>query len=428
MKALLLDEHIPWANPGLNLALINCGIMNNVVCPLGGENAWDIFFKANPEHGLKSYFEKRRDHILYLTQVRPDAANPFENLRLAWFSFRKALLLAPPPDEEDWAESDVVISRCIEELSALAELQNAYPDVRAQNPWNFFLRALRDKYYVKKPEQYGVSVYPFPVAAGAPFKKHFFLNMNQKNASLIYRDMDFLRPDIRRNLGLADSDVSAAVFAIAAEGENPAWFSAGQKSAGGYAVPHNAFKCYDVNTNNAAFRAEDADLNDLGAALYLEERAWWAGEGSEPEQISPMQETGFAAWNGRRDGGERLNMFKSRFPQDAAPFAAFLAEARTALPISATGGLNVYAQCSMSWFLRSRHLCGLYAKELEAALFGPPLRGLFYHAALKAFFTRIRREEPGGVFRADDMRMFRRQEPQRAVNCVRNHYRQEREN
>jgi hypothetical protein len=107
-------------------------------------------------------------------------------------------------------------------------------------------------------------------------------------------------------------------------------------------------------------------------------------------------------------------MFKSAFPLDTEALTPFLETAQTSLPVSATGGLNLYAECSMKWFLESRHLLNLHAKDLEAQLFSPGLRGNFYHAVLKSFFERVKSEEKDGAFNKEHMEAYK----QWIADCV----------
>lgn len=217
------------------------------------------------------------------------------------------------------------------------------------------------------------------------------------------RDMSFLRSDIRKNLGLAekDTDQSSAVFLSASSFD--VVFSASQNSVNGYAIPHNHFACYDVNAN--------AGNN----GLYLRERNFWKGESKKEEdkyqgKILEAQSKSYDEWSKRRNAKDekQFDMMQNSFPDDLPTFRDFSKQAETALPVSATGGLNIYGECSMKWFLQSRHLLNLHSKNLEAEAFSPALRGSFYHAVLRAFFARVKKEEDAGTFHKEHMDTYKR--------------------
>jgi RecB family exonuclease len=435
LKALILNERLPWRCPDLNRELIEFGIKNNCVSGYreggGLKDTWIEAFRQRPgEKKLQRYYRKLKSALTSMTE-----ADSFSGVRKHYFAFRGPVWkngAAAGPDHEEWeagffareavtAEGDAVLARCVEELSVLIRLETEYAEITPRGeaakgfPFEFFLSALREKQYVPQRREGGVNIFHYRVAAAAPFACHFVLNASQDSAKVRYQPLEFLRGDKRDKLGFRDKDVSDIFFRLyqpLAPDKNDAGIfpqytriSAAEESFAGWTIPHSFF----------AGRTEDPP--ETPPDPYVKERAWWAGRedpaGSAadfPAVLFPAQSKGFSRWRRKLavpDGN--FNLLSAPFPADGAAYTAIKAAAakrRTesgALRVSATQDLDIFGACPASWFYR--RLLGLREFSLEAKMLDDASLGLLYHEILRKLFEKIRTEDR--IFRSDHMELYR---------------------
>jgi hypothetical protein len=220
LKALILNDHIPWRDKKINKELIRFGINYNCVSGYvqNGEikDIWEEAFKESRGRvELKMYYGELKKKILALA-----GSKSFKDIRKYYFVFRggetSGLLDMETISEED----DAVLSRCIEELNALVELEEKFddPDLMPASPFSFFLSCLTEKEYVKANQKPGVNIFKWRVAAASPYSCHFVLNASQSAAAVLYQPMRFLRQDKRKRLGLEDTDATGAFFLLSNTG------------------------------------------------------------------------------------------------------------------------------------------------------------------------------------------------------------------
>jgi len=239
LKSLLLDRIIPWKHPDLAEELIGFGIRNHCVTGWTEDgkklDIWEEAFKA-PNRGesgdwrLRDWYRSLRKALDGLASSRS-----FTECRNRWFAFRSDFLEM----EKLPAEDNAVLARCVDELNLLAALESRYRDFLPADPFGFFVSHLSEKNYVPQRAEGGVSIFPYRVAAGTPFARHFILDASQDSATVLYRQLPFLRQDKRLDLFLDDIDASAAFFNVyACTGGS---FSCSARSFGGYRTPHGYF-------------------------------------------------------------------------------------------------------------------------------------------------------------------------------------------
>jgi RecB family exonuclease len=418
LKSLLLDDQLPWRNSLANKSLIEFGIENNCVSsyPENGRfvDIWKEAFEAagDGKKSLANYYRGLRKSMLAIS-----GAENFADIRKYYFAFRGSPWGKTGEEgtgsgyldrEKCPEENNNVLSRCVEELTTLVKLEQDYPDLKPQKPFRFFLSLLNDIRYVPQQGGTGVNIFPYRVAAAAPFRCHFILNASQDAASVIYRPLKFFRQDKRGRLYIHDYDASGDFFSLY-KSEVPGShliISASDETVSGPAIPHSWFVGGIEKTE-----APDKDP-------FPEESAWWSegagsprGEVPFPQGIFPVQKQGFTRWHSRMCGrgpggsGAAFNMLASPFPE-AEPVTAMIKEkilrvqwnrvrpgeeGTPRLRISATD-LNDFFKCPLLWYYKK--IFGVRPYSLEAELLDDKSMGLLYHEILKNLFIRIKNDGP----------------------------------
>jgi hypothetical protein len=410
VKALVLNEHIPWLNPGMNKRLINFGIDNNCVASYSENNRpvdiWlDAFKLSGKDADLKDYYGDLKKDLKALAD-----AKTFDGIRRMYFIFRSRYFLPLKPLAEERSLADAVLSTCIAELTKLTELEKEFSDAAPDRPFEFFLSVLKDKEYVPIMRKAGVNIYPYKVAAAAPFAAHFVLNATQDKATVQYQPLSFLRPDKRNNLGIVDTDASAAFFRLYYQGD---WkdfkpytrVSASAQSFSGWAIPHSYFS---GNTRQEEALPPATPMTEAPDP-FREERVYWADPAGArfPRRIFAVQKKGFDRWHSilSREAAEQFNYLTDKVPQEAE-ISALLKKrvwrkGQTAeglndddipqtLSISATD-LNEFFVCPLVWLYR--RIFNLKEFSLEARLLDEPSLGILFHRILKELFAKIKDED-----------------------------------
>lgn len=438
LKSLLLNERLPWSQPSLNKALINFGVLNNCVSAYQDKgrqmDIWIEAFKTTSrEERIRQYYMELKNVLSSMTGART-----FGDIRKYYFSFRgkwekKSGATGFLSRDACTDEGDAVLARCIEELSALIQIEEKYPDLTPSSPFQFFLGVLREKKYVPVQEKAGVNIFPYRVAAAAPFTCHFVLNASQNAATVLYQPLKFLRQDKRKRLGLAaeDADVSGSFFRLYRLGPwetfTPRlYISASEQTFSGWAIPHSVFfesppPAADVPETPDSSTAVLPSSQDIAGDFFRQEQNWWAAGGcfspddtdaSFPSRLFSVQKSGFENWQTVLNlrGQEPYSFLKYPFPRDTA--AVSLLENRilakqciqneneggqSLIKASATTDLNVFFFCPAKWLCQKIFEAGDLV--LEAQLMDDASLGLLYHGILKDLFARIRDEDR--VFKQD---------------------------
>ncbi|MDR1804523.1 MAG: PD-(D/E)XK nuclease family protein [Treponema sp.] len=407
LKALILNDHIPWKEREKNKALIDFGIKYN--CVSGYEedgvvrDIWEEAFKearASRDRDLMSYYRGLKKNVLSLAN-----SESFADLRKYYFAFRGGLLDMEEISEED----DAVLSRCVEELISLIELEETLGDITPASPSGFFVSHIDEIAYVRNEKKSGINIYPWRVAAASPFGCHFALNASQSAASVLYQPLRFLRQDKRKSLGVEDSDATWAFFLLCDTGDEGNFktrtrVSASAQTFSGWAIPHSFFaqgKTVDASPTKLASQNRDFPPEDP----YAEERNFWrnvqrGGGSARLGKIFPLQKKSFDLWKSRLVHKEsNFSFFDSPFPADTTEDG--VEQVRKLLEdaihtdgyivVAPTKDLNDYYYCSMYW-LYSR-VFGAEEFSLEAALLDDISLGILYHRIMEALFTRIKQED-----------------------------------
>jgi len=389
VKALILNGHIPWKEMEKNRALIDFGIKYNCVSGYVQNGTmvdiWEEAFRQahNDSKDLRSYYRELKTRTLALA-----GSKSFADIRKYYFAFRSSFLDMEKITEED----NAVLSRCIEELGSLAELEERFGEssLTPASPFGFFLSCLGEQEYVKSNQKPGVNIFRWRVAAASPFGCHFVLNASQSAASVLYQPMKFLRQDKRKRLGLEDRDATSAFFALCSTGEDSVYkcrirISASTQTFSGWAIPHSFF-------------AREKTMPPPQAARdpYTEERRFWRmPEETELRELFPMQKRSFEYWKNTLAGKEKKFSFFSSAVPSSSPVKKLLESAILGrdgyLTVTPTSDLNVYYSCAIKWLLTRIFKAGEFS--LEAALLDDTSLGILYHNILEELFKKIKNED-----------------------------------
>lgn len=292
VRALLTDPAFPWKDETAINQLIAFGIEHNCLCSYDNIDVWEQAFSKAP--GEERAFSLYRELKKQVTSIA--GTSSFRKLREHYFAFAGAFFNPELFSEE----SDRILSRCISELGALADLEADYPEAaHCSNVLDFFVSVLDSKDYLAQSSERGVSVFSYKVAAAAPFKCHIVVNASQNALNTVYRPLAFLDEAKRFDLHISDRDVSALFVRLyAAHSALPLCASSSRKSFSGYAIAHHVF-------DGCTVTAEKDNKADADEDFFAAERSFLSGESATPSFLHSVQKEGFFAWAAVREYVEK---------------------------------------------------------------------------------------------------------------------------
>jgi hypothetical protein len=380
---LLLNSRLPWKNRDIIDQLIDFGINNNCLCSwMEQGRRTDVWLDAF--HSLAGSREQRAGAFyaeFKSALEKIHAARSFRDVLRRYFAFRERFLdMSCCPEE-----ADAVLSRCVSELLGLAEIEDSFPDLKAPDPYGFFVEHLNETAYLAQETRRGVSILPYRTAACAPFACHIVLGASQDNLSMVFSRLNFLPRLKKERLGLGDIDVSEAFIALHRlnSARNAAFFCSRQ-SFGGFKIPHSALEAGDEPRPRHAETEGSLFAPDLFAA---EEAALESlGEGGESiRELHEAQAGGFQAWAerkglpeaGGKGAGERALAGLIRKTQGEV------------MPRISATAMEPYFRCSAEWLYR--RILRLESRRMETTLMAENVTGTLYHAVLDRFFKALAR-------------------------------------
>lgn len=290
VKALVMNNELPWKNRDLLNTLIQFGKAENCMCAFEENDVlidpWEYSFKNVNWKDKKTpggvnlidFYRNFKHQIKGIAECKT-----FGDINRKWFELRQDLF-----EEENFQPyTDMILSRCISELSKLIDLELKYKDFKVPDPFAFFVEILKDTDYVPQNKEFGVQVYPYKTVSSAPFQKHFVIDSCQKSLSITYTPLSFLREDKRRKLGLEEINPSDSFIALYQMNSiKPVSFSASSKNFEGFAICYSGLKMEKTSSK----------INNLNF-LDSEKKFFTPGSGSAfPERISTAQKIGFEQW------------------------------------------------------------------------------------------------------------------------------------
>ncbi|EFW39155.1 hypothetical protein HMPREF9554_00325 [Treponema phagedenis F0421] len=382
MKALVFNKHIPWADECGARALMSYGIKNNCVVSWQDEkrykNVWFESFKISKEENPAEEDEKEaaKNWIIPFMQMaeKLTSAKTFTEIQTAYFTFRDRFIV----EDKFSAEDDMVMSRCLACLRQLSELEEEFKDCLPSSPYRFFITQLQNEIYVPQNEGLGIAIFPYRVAAGAPFTYHFVLNCNQNSTCVIYKKLPFLRQDKRYLLNVANTDASQAFFAAYAKNGN-CFFSFAEQTISSFVIANSNF--------TQTVSPPSIDETDS----FLEELMMYQG-GKAFTQAYSIQKNGFEVWSGRNTE-KGFSYLQNSFKHQIAALTERIHAVQfkgSAVLVNQTGLRNFFF-CPSYWFL-SRVLT-INDEQYEAELFNPRYVGILIHEVLEKLYQKIKAKD-----------------------------------
>jgi hypothetical protein len=407
IKELLLNRHLPWKDRDTIQSLVEFGIKNNCISSWvenedGREtpvNVWEDAF-THPFGGIdpqiRRFFIDLKRRVTALC-----SADSFAEMRKHYFVFREYFFDMANCLEE----TDLILSRCISELTYLIEIEKSFPHVFIPDHYTFFTEYLQEVNYLAQQSAIGVSILPYRTAAPAPFDCHIVLGASQSSLSAVFSPLSFLPKSKREKLGIIDHDASLVFINLHRFNSRlPAVFFCSEQTFSGYAIPHSALDA----PANPQQRYGVSSNGQFAADLYREESNFYASlhssaqgqtETAIPPKIHRNQKQGFEEWQLRREHAATLNdkvlppdhpllrKIRDRFcsgDESKAPFR-----------VSASS-LAQYFQCPLLWiFSRVLYLENV---EIETGLMASYIAGDVYHSILSLFLHELK--ETGEVIAA----------------------------
>ncbi|MFI3257628.1 MAG: PD-(D/E)XK nuclease family protein [Spirochaetales bacterium] len=379
LKNLILNPIFPWKDTVSAQQLIEFGIQNNCLCSYDNIDIWqESFKKATGEQRALAFYTDIKKSIESLCK-----AKTFDRILTAYMMFREKFF----DDEAFSDEANLIIGRCVAELCTLADLEKTYGEAtKCSNPFGFFIEHIGEKKYLAQSSQRGVNIFPYRLAAGAPFKQHIIFESSQDALSITHKNFGFLNDTKRKILlGSDNSDVTVSKYFIslyASHSERKARFTCGEKTFSGFAIVHNVLHAekdpLDIadNKNNDAFTAERAvfENNEITSLDFLHS----------------IQKQGFSHFIAKSDSPHR-NFCEPFIEALKKQIHKYVCNKDTGkIHVSATA-LNEFYKCPMQWlFLRV-----LKTKEYspDAELVDDIYLGTFYHEIIRRVLEYIKKTD-----------------------------------
>lgn len=378
IKTLLFNKELPWKNPELNNELIAFGQANNCICSFVYKNqkvdVWEKSFSDQHEsENLVNYYRALKKHLTDFTN-----AQSFSKLREQYFIFRELFFNMDECPER----TDRLISRCIAELGGLIDIERDYPECTVPSAYKFFLKQLDNTSYLEQTELRGVQLLPYKTAACAPFGCHIILDSSQSSLAVIYKQLNFLREDKRKELLGNKEDPNVTDFFIQLYAMNSTsgtyYFSAASKTFSGYAQSSSYLIENDLTkstnelfTNDPYKKEEKYLLSGYSNDDYLND--------NNLTELTQLQKTGFFFW--KQNTSISPESKKSTFEE----LQKKLEEKRYEngkIRISSTH-LKYFFKCQRQWFLH--YIVSLQSHTNEAQLIDSFAIGNLYHKILELY-------------------------------------------
>ena len=262
------------------------------------------------------------------------------------------------------------------------------------------MQYITDKIYLKQNSDLGVNIFPYKVAAGAPFDCHFVIDASQKSATVTVSALSFVSKDRRTALNITDSDISDIYIKMYEQNNSSnfgAFFTSSKNTFDGFSIPHSFLTVIDTT--------KPEDLEKVSVQLKIwededfitQEKQYFISNGiSFPKEITSLQKESFEKW-------KNFSYAKTDVSEDFSAIA-MSEEIKTKikdycfrkqeeknndgkLSISSTS-LSDFFNCPKYWFLN--RIAKVETESLEAELTSNVNFGINIHAIMEKFFKTIK--------------------------------------
>lgn len=283
VRALLLDEHIPWKKETRILIenLVREGCEMHCICQYDDrKDIWEESLSATSD---RNELELRFYRALKKNITALCKAGSFADILSAWMIFKKEML-----DAGDFSSAEnMILGRCVEELKKLILVWEEYVEgsgLTLENPYEFFLTELKGTKYLPQNKTAGVHVYPYRLSAGAAFRYQFVIDAGQSKLEVPVKKLGFLSASKRQELGLLEREKSENpsvpfIRLYAGLGGSGAAASAGSYTGPAFSYAENSFSGFAIA--HSFLRTIDCDRSLDEDDFIAGERDWFlsGGEG-----------------------------------------------------------------------------------------------------------------------------------------------------
>lgn len=375
IKALLLNQELPWKSE-LNLnELIEFGQKNHCICNFeyNGRkiDVWKESFKDWPDLLTQNFYDSLKKRISAF-----EKAKTFREIQEAYFAFTTTFF-----DMEKCSKrTDDILGRCISELGSLIDLEKQFSECLISSPFYFFADYLSSKEYLSQLDYNGVFILPYQTACAAPFAFHVVVDSSQKSLGVIYRELSFLSDEKRlRLLKREETNVSDKFIHLYIMNSMllPACFTCGIKTFSGYSQAVSYL-------NEEDFTAQTSSEILFPHNPYTKETEWFLGDVSDssfPSSITETQKTGFTNWL-------NLQPENSSVSKNAAYIVSNLNYSPEQRPLISQTQLKTFYSCPQKWLLEKK--LKISEKNNAAVLIDSFASGNFYHKIMELYCNRLK--------------------------------------
>lgn len=386
IQNLLTNESVFWKYSELNQELVNFGIANNCFCAYEdeGEIQYPFLkaFESDEYHKtLKSYYESLHRTITSFCEAKTFADFikyywEFKNHFLEEFSAEDSVL----PLSEAQIETNAVLGKIIDELSKLISLEQEknFYGLKISSCFDFFVDYINDKEYLAEAKSNGVSIYPYRVAAAAPFDLHIIPNATQSKLSVVFPRLSFMPKNLKEEFEILDTDISSVYIKMYLENSLiSTFYSASTFSYSGYSIIHSLLKEEKTDEINP-FSVLDQ--------IVTEKDFWLSPEKNNLKTISKGQKSGFENW--QKCSIKSLASNNQHLPLTQELIDSYFVKDQS-INVSATI-LNAYYECPKKMLFSK--VQRLYNEKEEAELSSLDT-GTILHLCLQSFFNMFLHKE-----------------------------------
>lgn len=375
LKTLLLNSELPWKPTAPIKQLLQFGQENHCICSFKYKNeqidVWEKSFKERPQSELEATFY----HSLKIEIKKLSESKTFMEIRDHYFEFREKLFDMSLCSKK----SDLILSRCISELSELLDLERDFlskinKEQVLASPFSFFVSYISKINYLEQTDKLGVQIVPYKLTATAPFACQIIVDASQSSLSVIYKQLNFLRDDKRKQL-LKREDPNVTEQFIQLYNMNSyactAYFTAAEKTFNGYAQTSSYLTEVDLRKNKT-----EEEL--FGDNPYNLEKKWFLGESEEfPKKLMENQQKSFKNW--------LIHQNFDEFDANSKEIFEKISNSEN-LSISVTQ-LKSFVKCPRAWLFDKR--LNLVEENNIAVLMDQFQMGSLYHKILELYCNNL---------------------------------------
>lgn len=414
VRTLLLDETLPWKKEYevLKEDLIREGNRMRCICPYPEEkdgklrtvDVWERALlktsdkKSETDKGnynLLKFYEKIRGAVNQFFQ--PEMT--FAGIMSAWSIFKNDFLNADDFTSEDFAQSNLILSRCIKHLQEIIQIEGDYcashssdgKGLKVDSPFQFFIEYIESKTYTPQQEISGLNVFDYRLTASAFYKYQFVINASQKKIDVQKKRLSFLSSKKRALLGFEKDDamqtastVVAKLYARDTEACHSDFvhFSYCIDSFSGFAIPHSSLSLVEAKD------VPEPELEDY----VLAQKNWIKNGGQEKVKVTETQADSFDSWKKSAISCEKKLVLNGQLKKN---IEYVLKENRAGLTelgadsqkisVSARGDMEQFFPCPRKWLLKK--VLKLQEDSLDTQLMQNYDMGNINHKILEEFIS-----------------------------------------